>query len=141
MVPYTEEDKDSKITKLMVQKFELEAHGPEKCVIPFTVTELVDHLQNPGQCFVAAQSGIMNTIRHLDNYEGPIGREILGVLMEDPQTANLLAQSEYRDVYQSVLRSKGLRESSTESVENRCTEKASVGTATEFKTFKILQTT
>ena len=29
----------------------------------------------------------MNTIRHLNNYEDPIGREIMGVLMEDPQTA------------------------------------------------------
>ena len=41
----------------------------------------------------------MNTIRHLNNYELPNGATIMGVLMEDPQTANFLTQSEYRNVY------------------------------------------
>ena len=39
-MPYSKEDKDSKITKLMVQKFELEAHGTDKCIIPLDVLML-----------------------------------------------------------------------------------------------------
>ena len=165
LVPYTEEDKDSKITKLMVERFMLQARGPDKCIVPRTVIELLEHLKKPGQCFVAVQSGIMNIIHDFDNCQGPTGREILRVLMEDPRTADLLCQSD-PDIYHQVLYSRSLINASNTSTksDNSGTEKASMLTTVnsiscsrhhpwlqdssdggtkvkEVKTFKILQTT